>query len=172
MGRLTNPFSSVFQFWYSYVRWYSYDVFKTRKNDKRSPGLVAVKTHVRRCRTWLDELSCTYSETSSRRKSCLFFVRARNPAGLALVPCTMRAVDKLGKNKLFTYTFTQSHTNNFDRESCSRGTLPSYCMRSGMKRLLFLENPENMLSAARCARLIIIRTYLEGLHRFIRFWLV
>ena len=85
-------------------------------------------------------------------KSCLFFVRARNPSGLALVPCTLSAEDKCGRKKFcFIQTYTQTHT-----EKVVQGTLPSYAIR--YEEAFFSWKTKNKrLSAARFARLIITK---------------
>ena len=76
---------------------------------------MAVKTHV-----------ATPASTNTQgltrnqfEKSCLFFVRARNPSGLILVPCTLSAVDKRGRKNVDLHKHTHKYT-----EKVVQGTLP------------------------------------------------
>ena len=70
---------------------YNYDVLKESHLIR-----TQFSCETTRYRTCLDELSTTYSE-NQQEKSCLLFVHARDPSQLALVPCTLSAVDKRGR---------------------------------------------------------------------------
>ena len=49
-------------------------------------------------------------------------MRARNPSGLALVSCTLSAVDNVTENNVGVHEHTQT-------EKVVQGTLPSYAIR-------------------------------------------
>ena len=103
---------------------------------------MAVKTHVA-------APASTNSKGHQRNqfeKSCLLFVRARDPSGLALVPCTLRTVDKTNVAEMLTYT--NIHTNT--ERKLFKASYPR--MRSDMKGLFSLENQEK--KAQRCALLV------------------
>ena len=65
------------------VRWY--DVWKIRKKNIEEPSFGGGQNT--RCRTCLDELSRTYSETSSRRVVCFLCEPVGTGLGAAYVKC-------------------------------------------------------------------------------------
>ena len=107
-----------------------------------------------RCRTCLDEISRTYSEPV--REEFSVFVRARNPSVLAVVPCTLSAVDKCGRRNVGLHKHTHKHTQT---EKVVQGSQPYPRMRSDMKRLFLLAKPRKNGSALRASRASLLSLF-------------
>ena len=84
------------------------------------------------------------------KKSCLLFVREREPSEPALVPCTLSAVDKRSKKKKLTCT--NIHTNTHANTRTEKVKAPYARMRSDVKRLFFLGTTRKIGSALRASR--------------------
>ena len=116
--------------------------------------MVAVKTHVAAPASTNSE---GLTAKPTLEKSCLIFVRARDPSGLALVPCALSAVDKRGRKNMLGYT--NIHTKTRKQRKSFKALYPR--MRSDMKK-------KKRLSAARFAHKIPYASFCAGY--FCRFY--
>ena len=119
---------------------------KTRKKNQE-PSCGGGKNI--RCRTLPRRtLKDLLVQRNQFEESCLLFLRARDPSGSALVPCTLSAVDKCRQKHVDLQKHTHKHTHvHTNRESNSRHPT----LVCDPTRRVFFSSQNEEKEAQRCA---------------------